>query len=245
MQATAGTYKTVTLTFAYEDQTDLANEAYSALLEFRFTVDKDSIGDIVAETALDKFEEVLNNLVIADSYEQLINGMDNRSGWNKGSAITYIGNVAGADSGDSAIINTLFGEDFISMDLDGDGKTEPITMMIKREDLDGNAATGSSYTYTSWGRDTTVSGCEMTIYITAENLNDVGSGDSIVVYASTYTLQTGAQQWSQVVPLTKGTADANNYSGGWGGADSFNTDTWRSENNQTIETLVLNATNFQ
>ncbi len=233
----AETYKTITLTFTLENGAS-GSEAYSNELQFHFTVDKSSIGDIVAKTAVDRFKDILNNIVAEDSYEQLTTAMDNRSGWNKGSSVTYIGNVAGADSGDSAVINDLFGNEFMSMDLDGDGDTEPITIMIKRQDIDGNASTGSSYTYSSWGRDTTVNGCEMTLYITSTNYNGLGNGDSVPVYAAAFTLLPGDDEWTELVPLTKGTASANNYSGGWGAADSFNTDTWLSESNEAINSLA-------
>ncbi len=227
------TYKTVTVTFAYDGAPSLS--ALLSELNFKFTVDKDSIGELVAETAVDRFADILNNVVMADSYDTLDSAMNNRgSSWNKASAVTYIGNVAGADSSDSATIIELFGEEFMKADLDGDGVEEPITMMIKRENLDGNIETGADYTYRgTWGNSTTVQGVEMTLYITAE---EIGSSD-IVVYAATYTKLVGADEWTLLVPLTKGTASTNNYSG-WGTADSFNTDTWRSDNNETIEQLV-------
>ncbi len=230
------TFKTVQVTVSY-DGTNYSATSVSAELHFNFVADKDAIGDIVALTALDRFRAILNNEAFADSYQTLEDAMNNRSGLNKASAVTYIGNVVGADSKDSNTIKTLFGEEFLSMDLDGDGTAEPITMMIKRENLDGNNATGDSYTYTNWGRQYTVNGAEMTIYITAENLDDVSSGQSVVVYAASFTKPAGSETWTELVPLTIGTADANNY-GGYGSANSFNTDTWRSNSGKTIEDLV-------
>ncbi len=229
----SGTYKTVTLTFAYDgsvsSETDLLCE-----LNFKFTVDKDSIGGLVAETAVDRFADILNNIVSDNSYSTLEEAMNNRDGINKGSAVTYIGNVVGADSSDSATIVELFSREFMKADLDGDGQEEPITMMIKRENLDNNLSTGASYTYSSWFSETTVQGVEMTLYITSEQ---IGSAD-IVVYAATFTRAAGATEWTQITPLIKGTAETNRYSGGWGAADSFNTDTWRSDDNKTIEQIV-------
>ena len=153
--------------------------------------------------------------------------------------MTYIGNVAGSSDDDSKVIQTLFGDEFMSMDLDGDGKAEPITIMIKREDIDGNAATGGSYTYTNWFREYTVNGVEMTIYITSENLNNVSNGKSVVVYAASFTKLPNQSEWTDLVPLTKGTANANNYSG-YGSANSFNTDTWVSDSGKTIKELAQN-----
>ncbi len=230
----AKTSTTLYVTYSYSGSVPSDRQVLSQL-HFKFVVDKDSISTIVAQTAVDRFRDILNNKVFDGSYQSLENGMNNRSGLNKASAVTYIGNVAGSSSGDSGLVNSLFGSEFMSMDLDGDGKAEPITMMIKRENLDGNTATGDSYTYTNWGRDYTVDGVEMTLYITAENLS---SGNrSVVVYAAVFTKLPGASQWTDLVPLTKGTATPNNYSG-YGSANSFNTDTWASDKGQNIEALV-------
>ncbi len=210
----------------------------------RFVIDPNDIEDVVANTALDRFADILNDPA---NYQTLEDGMNNRDGgWNKSSAVTYIGNVLGASNSDSEILGGLFGDDVMSMDLDGDGTVEPITMMIKREDLDSNAGTGDSYTYTSssWGntQENTVNGAEMTLYITAQSFDNVRNGDSIVVYAATFTKYSGESEWFELVSLTKGTADANNYNGSlWGDTNSFNTDTWRSDDGKTIEELVLAA----
>ena len=232
----AKTYKTVQIKFAFNGN-NYGEESLSAELFFNFVVDKDSIGGIVALTAVDRFLAILNNETAENAYQTLEDAMNDRSGLNKASAVTYIGNVVGANTSDSNTIKGLFGQEFLSMDLDGDGEAEPITMMIKRENLDNNNATGDSYTYTSWGREYTVNGAEMTLYITAENLSGVSSGKSVVVYAAAFTKLPGAEKWTAVVPLTVGTASANNYSG-YGSANSFNTDTWQTQDKKSIEDLV-------
>lgn len=232
-----GTYKKLQLTFKYNGSDVSANTLLSEL-HFNFVIDKDSIGGVVAQTAVERFGDILNNVVAEDSYQTLDTAMDNRSGWNKESAVTYIGNVYGSSSTDSKVIESLFGEEFMSMDLDGDGDNEPITIMIKRENLDNNTATGVSYTYTSWGRNYTVNGVEMTLYITSDNLENVSSGKSITVYAASFTKLKDADQWTMLVPLTKGYADANNYNG-YGSANSFNTDTWLSEEGRSIKELAV------
>ncbi len=230
--------KTIYVTFSYKGN-NFSNASLLSQLHFKFVVDKSSIGGIVAQTAVDRFRDILNNKVYEGSYQSLENGMNDRSGFNKASAVTYIGNVSGSNSSDSLLIEALFGEEFMSMDLDGDGNAEPITMMIKREDLDGSTETGDAYTYTNWGRETTVRGAEMTLYITSENLDNVSSGRSVVVYAAAFTKLPGATEWTDLVPLTKGAANANNYSG-YGSANSFNTDTWKSDGGKTIEQLLPN-----
>ncbi len=240
------TYKTITLEFSYAGG-NTSNSALVGQLNFLFTADKDSIGEAVANNAVERFEDVLNNLFELpnegeESYNALTSAMDERSGYNKASAITYIGNVAGAGDGDSETINALF-DGVLDMDLDGDGNTEPVTMIIKRENVDGKEETGDDYSYTttSWlgGQETKtdVYGVEMTLYITADDFSNVSSGSDVVVYAATYTILEGATEWTLLLPLTKGTATANNYEG-WGSANSFNTDTWRSEDGQDIEELI-------
>ena len=228
--------KTIYVTFSYSGSVPTDKQLISQL-HFKFVLDKESIGGIVAQTAVDRFRDILNNKVYDGSYSDLITGMDNRSGFNKASAITYIGNVAGSSSGDSRLIETLFGDEFMSMDLDGDGKVEPITMMIKRENLDNKVQTGADYTYTTWGSTQTVQGVEMTLYITSQDLDNVSSGQSVVVYAASFTRLEGATEWTDLVPLTKGSANANNYSG-YGSANSFNTDTWKADNGKTIKQLA-------
>lgn len=230
------TYKTVYVDIAYIGN-DVNNRSLLAELHFNFVVDKESIGGIVAQTAIDRFKDILNNIAFENSYSTLTNAMDNRSGFNKGSAVTYIGNVSGSSSEDSQVIETLFSQEFMSMDLDGNGNPEPITMMIKRENLDNDITTGDDYTYTSWGREYTVEGVEMTLYITSENLDNVSSGKAVVVYAASFTKLSDSTEWTEIVPLTKGVANANNYSG-YGSANSFNTDTWISDNGKTIKELA-------
>ena len=230
------TSKTIYVTFSYTGSVP-SDRSLLSQLHFKFVLDKEAIGDIVAQTAVDRFRDILNNKVYNGSYADLITGMDNRSGFNKASAITYIGNVAGSSSGDSKLIETLFGDEFMSMDLDGDGKAEPITMMIKRENLDNNVDTGADYSYSSWGSQQTVRGVEMTLYITSQDLDNVSSGQTVVVYAASFTRLPDSDVWTDLVPLTKGTAKANSYSG-YGSANSFNTDTWTSAGGKTIKQLA-------
>lgn len=231
----AHTYKTVTVTYAFSGNST-ANRALASSTRFHFVVDKESIGDVVAQTAVDRFRDILNNKVAPDSYSTLETAMNNRGSiFNKASAVTYIGNVTGSSSTDSQVIQSLFGEEFMSMDLDGDGNAERITMMIKREDLDGNVNTGASYTYDN--NKPSVNGVEFTIYITAADLRNASSRQDVVVYAATFTKYSTDEEWVQIVPLTKGEATPNNYNG-YGSANSFNTDTWHTTDNKTIEDLV-------
>ena len=234
------TFNTIEVTFGYTGSNISVNSGLTDL-HFNFVVDKDSIGGIVAQTAVDRFRDILNNIVSENSYQILEDAMNDRSGFNKASAVTYIGNVSGSTNADSKVIENLFGQEFMSMDLDGDGNVEPITIMIKRENLDGSTETGDDYTYSysSWNgsRQETVEGVEMTLYITSEDLSNVSNGRAVVVYAASFTKLPGADTWTELIPLTKGTADANNYSG-FGSANSFNTDTWLSDTGKSMKELA-------
>jgi len=235
------TYKTITVTYSY-NKSNITDTDLVSGIHFKFVVDKDSIGIVVARTAVDRFRDILNNVVSADSYSTLDDAMDARAGWNHASDVTYIGNVSGSSSTDSKVIQSLFGQEFMSMDLDGDGKVEPITMMVKRENLDNDTSTGTTYTYIYRNKQYTVQGVEMTLYITSENLDNVGTRDDIVVYAATFTIYPGQNEWVELVPLTKGIANANNYSSGsWGSANSFDTDTWESDGGKTMDELASAA----
>lgn len=228
------TYKTLTITFTKGQVA--TNTPLSADIHFSFVVDKDSIGIIVAKTAVDRFRDILNNIATTDSYSTLETAMNNRG---NSSTVTYIGNVTGSGTNDTQIVEGLFGDEFMSMDLDGDGTSERITMMIKRENLDDNVSTGASYTYSSWLGKRTVHGAEMTLYITAEDV----SARSVTVYAATFTILEGSSEWVEIVPLTKGSASTNNYSSGSvGSKNSFNTDTWTSDGGKTMDELAREAT---
>ena len=228
------TYRTLTITFTNGQVA--TTSPLSADIHFSFVVDKDSIGIIVAKTAVDRFRDILNNVAAADSYSTLETAMNNRGNV---STVTYIGNVTGSGTDDTQIVEDLFGNEFMSMDLDGDGTAERITMMIKRENLDNNVSTGASYTYSSWLGNRTVHGVEMTLYITAEDV----SARSVTVYAATFTIPEGGSEWVEIVPLTKGSASTNNYnSGSIGSKNSFNTDTWTSDGGKTMAQLTKEAT---
>lgn len=230
----AKTYTSLTLTYKYENGVPTDKDLL-AKLHFNFVVDKDSIGIVAAQTAVNRFEQILNNKIFDNSYQTLENTM-NSHGTNS-SIVTYIGNVSGATSADTKFIEQMFTSEFLKMDLDGDGKSEPITIMIKRENLDGDETTGDAYTYyDSRGRAYTVQGAEFSIYITSEGF----SSRTLNVYASTFTKLPGTNEWVEVVPLTKGTATANNYNG-WGSSNSFNTDTWKSTDKKTMDTLATDA----
>lgn len=172
----------------------------------------------VVTGALGKFKEILNN----DSDHGALLDQMNDYGSNGRANSTYVGNVVGSSNGDTTLLNNLFTEgkiNYLTLDLDGDGPNPPVnvTAMVKRENIDGNSATGDS------------SGREMVLYLTAEDPSQAEGGgwfgwQVVNVYAAVFTTNRSSN-WVQIGDMYTGIADANAYSGG-GGQNSFNTDTW-------------------
>ncbi len=195
---------------------------YSATKSGTLNVEFDTTGKFVADTLSGQFAGILND---STRYDTLISEMNDPP---QGTILgfipydlrdeTYIGNVSGSNETDSQTIRTLFGlgpnETLI---LNG----KPVTVMIKRENLDGDTATGEP------SGDGNIQGAELTIYTTAEDV----SGKSVEVYAMVFSKfngddETKNKEW-QLVGQFVGTATTNNYTGS-GESNSFNTATWKS-----------------
>lgn len=231
-QIAPGAHLTVNVTFSYANSADRADRTLRSVLNFRFVPPS----DIVAVRGADqRFEEILNTPTLLDD---LLKRMDTvTSVWDPNGRAdnSYVGNVVGSTSDDSAVLNQLFtvGEvNYLVMEIEGEEK--PVTVLIKREDLDGKATTGDE------------DGNEMTIYMTAETIGN----SPVTVYAAVYTKDNtvSGSEWRQIGQLFEGEADTNRYSGWFGSRDSFNTDTWLStkeyysyQANSTIGALVKAA----
>ncbi|MBR6680446.1 MAG: hypothetical protein IKL59_04215 [Clostridia bacterium] len=184
------------------------------------------------EGALDQFASILNN---GTDYNALTNEMANNYGGgllDSANTLTYVGNVAGSKEDDTETLEKLFNG---QLRINLDGKDTDVTVMIKRENVDGNTTTGDHYTYSDWrGRETTVSGCEMTLYMTSAQYKDesgkyiLQNGDTVTVYAVVFTRQ-ATGEWYQLGDMYKGQTTVNGYEAPWyTGSGSFNTDNWRS-----------------
>lgn len=195
---------TFTITFFYENGQVPSNHILNSVLNFEFVPEDEYIAPVVVSNAIDRFSEVLNTTT---DYDKLINQMENTSIGGRWSD-SYIGNVVGATSADTKVLQELFtdenGESYLTLDIAG--KKTNITAMIKRENVDGE------------------SGNEMTIYMTA---SAIGRND-VQVFASVFK-QDSDGKWKQIGEMYEGKASTNNYSSYeiWA-RDSFNTDTWRS-----------------
>ena len=210
-QIAAQAYLTFTLTFSYKNTAAISNRVLNSVLNFLFVP---PAGYTAVNQSLDKFEQILNDTT---DFSSLTAQMDDYSGnrWDD----SYIGNVVGASTEDTTFLNALFTEDGINyLSLEIEGKKIPVTVMIKRENLDGNTATGDA------------DGNEMTIYMTPDTIGR--NTQTVTVYAAVYTLANKNDpnaRWEQIGSLYAGKADANNYRyGGFGTSNSFDTETWRS-----------------
>ncbi len=187
-----------------------ASGKYSRVTSGKLTISFEDVGFIATKGALDTFDQILNG----DNYDVLLDAMNNGEGRGE----TYIGNVTGATGPDTEALKALFGENLTFGD-------KPITLIIKREDLDGD------------GSD------EMTIYMTADEPGGsyrFGIGSNIVtldVYAAVFECKLDAEGntvWIQNGETFAGTAPSYPYDGNtWGileaiDCDSFRTDNWRS-----------------
>ena len=218
------------ITFKYKSGTP-ANKVLNSILNFEFVPSDEYVDEFIATGGIDRFEQILNTEI---DFDTLIDQMDSYSGNRNDSS--YIGNVVGSSSADSAILNSLFTVDGVNyLKLNIGGSDVPVTAMVKRENVDGNSQNGTN-------------GSEMTLYLTSEDPSDLPFwGGSLKVYAAVYTKDTANGQWYMVGQMYEGEASANNYEGGWG-RNSFNTDTWKStvryynqNTGRTIEQLTSAA----
>ena len=176
-----------------------------------------------------RFLEILNT---PNTYNQLIDVLDNKfDGINDWSS-NYVGNVAGATSGafsdDSVAVNTLF-QNQLQMTIDGELKEA--TVIIKHENIDWDNSTGDDYVATHpSGATYTGTGCEMVLYLTIDELTN--PYEYVTVYAMIFTCdrswQTGefTSDWYHLGCTFIGKAEVSDYDGTVGGTGSFRTTTW-------------------
>jgi hypothetical protein len=205
--------------FYYKDN-NIDNNVLNSMIQYEFLpineIPEDS-GQIVAADAMQRFEQILNT---PTSHNELKNQLDDYKNNDRLNS-SYIGNLTGSSEEDLLLVEGLF-EDKLLINING-VQTE-ITLMIKRENLDGDKSTGDE------------NGNEMTIYMTTNSLNNMLT--RVKVYAATYTKLSDSEKWIQIGGLFEGDARVNGYDGSLFGTGSFNTDTWESTNNETIEEVI-------
>ena len=147
--------------------------------------------DIAMDGVYDNFAAILNDKSSGGGYEYISKIFNEKYATDK---TTVIGNIGK----DKEIFDKLFGSD---LKLEIDGVEKPVTIMIRRENVDSKE-TGDSYTNGP-------KGCEYTLYITVDNLSPAGS--SATVYAISYTVDPNGEVWYQLAELYEGTAKSEDY----------------------------------
>ncbi len=153
------------------------------LINFEFGIKMDAIHD--------KFLAVLNDKTSNFGYDYLSGAFDDKYA-DTGSMV--LGNVGE----DKYLFDSLFGS---NMTVKVDGEDVPVTVMVRRENVDGRT-TGDGYP--SGGP----SGCEYTVYITVDPL-DSPTGEAIV-HAVSYSCGNDGK-WYQLGQLYAGVADREDY----------------------------------
>ncbi len=206
------------------------------LVNYQFGINVETEIEAV-DTVIDTFVDVLNT---SESFEELQDKIDDKYNGKDAWTATFIGNVTGSDNADTATIEALFGG---NLTLTINGVDTPMTVIVKSENIDGNNNTGNSFTASYTDADGSVStasftGCEMTLYLTADSLSN--SGNRPTVYAIVFTCDTAVDdngnitygEWYKLGTTYQGTAEIVGYLGNYTGtgvtSGSFNTGDWKS-----------------
>lgn len=237
-----GEYLTFTVTAGYANWYDRDNTVLNSIVNYEF-LPLDEIPEDEDEVAvlnvLDKFKRILNT---PEDYKQLSDEIAANYDGSRAWTATYIGNVVGTEdyenNNDTAIVNDLF-DGVLTLNING--VETSVTVIIKREEVDGKSNTGDTYYYGN--PPTGVADTEMTLYVTAADLNSVNSGAKVTVYAIVFTIAQDASgnptgEWYQVGEMYTGSADVVGYIGGYSNG-SFDTGTWRETGTgRTIHTII-------
>lgn len=223
--------------FTYKDTSNITNTSLHSFLNFDFKTPLDTIiEDAAVDNAVDMFYDILNDHIGDKDYNPLNTLMDN-AGSDRN--ISYIGNVAGANSTEVTKVEDLF-DGQLKVNIDGEEKE--VKFLLKRENIDGNTQTGSNVTlnYTDRYGAQSVTGWEMVMYMTTEELVRNGWLEEIfgvkkTVYAVVFTSYDGGTTWEQLGEMYQGTASVVEYDGSSGNG-SFSTDTWTSGDNNYYNT---------
>ena len=198
---------------------------WKTLINFQFGINVNSL-DAAADIVVDKFLNILNT---TSTYQELIEVLDDKFDGNQEWTSNYIGNVGNAVDNDMMTVETLFAGQLTMM---VNGQTQKAWVLIKHENLDNNELTGDDYTlnYNQYGL-VTHKGCEMTLYLTVDDLDTPNSWAP--VYATVFTCDRDTSgniisEWYRIGDSYYGQANVVGYKGESGGTGSFVTDNWKS-----------------
>ena len=195
------------------------------LINFQFGINVNSI-DAATDIVVAKFLNILNT---TSTYNELIEVIDDKFDGEQEWTSNYIGNVGNAIDNDMMTVETLFAG---QLTMIVNGVPQKAWVLIKHENLDNNALTGDDYTvtYNQWGP-VTYSGCEMTLYLTVDQLNVANSWAP--VYTTVFTCDRDEagntiSKWYKVGDSYYGVANVVGYNGEYDKTGSFVTDNWKS-----------------
>lgn len=198
---------------------------YKTLINYQFGINVDSEAEAV-NVVHDKFLDILNT---TSTYETLVDVLDNKYDGSQEWTSNYVGNVGNATSDDALAVNTLFSG---QLQLVIDGQTKPATVLIKHENLDNKTNTGDDYVavnQNNQGSPFYGYGCEMTLYLTTDQLSTPNGWAPVYVSVFTCDRDTNGNivgDWYLIGETYKGRANIVGYNGGAGGTGSFVTDNW-------------------
>lgn len=200
-----------------------ASTDYKTLVNYQFGINVNSLEE-AKEAVMLKFLDILNAPTTYKTLCERIDDKFNGAEWSS----NYIGNVTASTSEDSRTVNELFAG-YLQMKING--VDNPITVLIKHENVDNNTNTGDDYTAIKGNQRFDGYGCEFTIYMTTSKLGSAGARET--VYAAVFTCDKSPSDgsignWYMIGEPYEGTAETVGYEGG-NSSGSFDTGTWRSK----------------
>lgn len=210
------------------------------LINYQFGINVES-QEAAVDAVHSKFLEILNT---ESTYNTLLEALDDKFDGYQEWTSNYIGNVSNAVDADSMTVETLFAG---QLNMVINGQTTPASVLIKHENLDGNAKTGDDYVAVnnSNGGVFRGYGCEMTLYLTTDSLTTAYG--NAPVYVTVFTCDRDdngniISDWYKVGDTYLGTAPIVGYNGESGGTGSFITDNWVASNSTYYPTDAYSYT---
>jgi hypothetical protein len=212
------------VTYNFGQKMDTAGDL-KTLINFQFGINVES-EEAARDAVHEKFLNILNSSV---TYNELVTKLDDKyDGYNEWTS-NYIGNVSSAVDADSMTVETLFAG---QLNMVINGQTKKARVLIKHENLDNNTKTGDDYVAKhSNGGVFRGYGCEMTLYLTTEELNNANGWATVYVTVFTCDRDENGNivgSWYKIGETYEGEANVVGYNGENGGTGSFVTDNWRS-----------------
>lgn len=183
-------------------------------LLFGYPGEADLINNTIFNAAK-MLEHTLNDKNNSITFDQFVDAID--KGWYG----SYIGNVAGSNTTDNAVMDRIFGDTLNKIVLDPSSPSEKCTVIINGDDIDDN---------------------RVYMYMSIEDPSDYRAGSNyqgsytntsatLEVYAIALDLAPDAEgnaTWTVYGDMYVGRCNPNCYNGRQTYCNSFNTGTWRS-----------------